>query len=25
MRENADIYGIRQVGEYKGARLYQLP
>jgi hypothetical protein len=25
LRENADIYGIRQVGEYKGARLYQLP
>lgn len=22
---NADLYGIRQVGEYKGARLYQLP
>lgn len=25
LRENADIYGIRHVGEYKGARLYQLP
>jgi hypothetical protein len=25
LRENADIYGIRQVGEYKGGRLYQLP
>jgi hypothetical protein len=25
LRENADIYGIRQVGEQKGARLYQLP
>jgi hypothetical protein len=25
MRENADLYGIRQVGEDKEARLYQLP
>ena len=25
LHENADIYGIRQVGEYQGARLYQLP
>lgn len=25
LRGNADLYGIRQVGEYKGARLYQLP
>jgi hypothetical protein len=25
LRENADIYGIRQAGEYQGARLYQLP
>ena len=25
MRENTDLYGIRPVGEYKGARLYQLP
>ena len=25
LHENADIYGIRQVGEDRGARLYQLP
>jgi hypothetical protein len=25
LRGNADLYGIREVGEYKGARLYQLP
>ncbi len=25
LRENAGIYGLRLVGEYKGARLYQLP
>jgi hypothetical protein len=25
LRGNADLYGIRQAGEYKGARLYQLP
>lgn len=25
LRGNADLYGIRQVGEYRGARLYQLP
>jgi Dolichyl-phosphate-mannose-protein mannosyltransferase len=25
LRENAGIYGIHQAGEYKGARLYQLP
>jgi hypothetical protein len=25
LRDNAGLWGIRQVGEYKGARLYQLP
>jgi hypothetical protein len=25
LRLNADLWGIRPAGEYKGARLYQLP